>query len=43
LEKNRKGVEKNGAVYIGLFIGANVSLFIYAIILTGKRSESKDE
>ena len=28
---------------LGLFIGANVSLFIYAIILTGKRSESKYE
>ena len=28
---------------LGLFIGANVSLFLYAIILTGKRSESKYE
>ena len=28
---------------LGLFIGANVSLFLYAIILEGKRSESKYE
>lgn len=25
---------------LGLFIGANVSLFLYAIILAGKRSET---
>lgn len=28
---------------LGLFIGANVSLFLYAIILAGKRSETKYE
>ena len=28
---------------LGLFIGANVSLFLYAIILVGKRSDSQDE
>lgn len=28
---------------IGLFIGANVSLFIYALILAGKGSDTNDE
>lgn len=28
---------------LGLFIGANVSLFLYAIILVGKRSDSYNE
>lgn len=28
---------------LGLFIGANVSLFLYAIILVGARSERKNE
>lgn len=28
---------------LGLFIGANVSLFLYAIIFTGKRSETDYE
>lgn len=28
---------------LGLFIGANVSLFLYSIILVGKRSEKDYE
>ena len=28
---------------LGLFIGANVSLFLYAIILAGKRSDEYDK
>ncbi len=28
---------------LGLFIGANVSLLLYAIILVGKRSDSYNE
>lgn len=28
---------------LGLFIGANVSLFLYAIILVGKRSDTYNE
>ena len=28
---------------LGIFIGANASLFLYAIILTGKRSETDNE
>ena len=28
---------------IGLFVGANVSLFLYAIILAGKRGEKNYE
>lgn len=28
---------------LGLFIGANVSLFLYAAIVAGKRSETEDE
>lgn len=28
---------------LGLFIGANVSLLLYAIILAGKRSENINE
>ena len=28
---------------LGLFIGANVSLYLYANILAGKRSENRDE
>lgn len=28
---------------LGLFIGANVSLFLYAIILAGKRSDPYNE
>ncbi len=27
--------------FIGLFIGANVSLFLYACILVGKKSDEK--
>lgn len=28
---------------LGLFIGANISLILYAIILTGKRSDPYNE
>lgn len=28
---------------LGLFVGANISLFLYAIIFTGKRSENDYE
>jgi len=28
---------------LGVFIGSNISLFLYAIILAGKGSETKDE
>lgn len=28
---------------IGLVLGANISLFFYAIILTGKRADEKGE
>lgn len=29
--------------FLGLFVGANISLFLYAIILAGKRSENINE
>ena len=28
---------------VGLFVGANISLFLYAIILVGKRSDTYNE
>ena len=42
-EKLSKEVIKMWQFILGVFVGANISLFLYAIILAGARSEKNNE